>query len=271
MAADVVVDVDPGGHRTGITPGEPALALAQLVDRLPGLRLRGMLCYDGGSQHVKGFEARQAQTLERLAAAADTRERMLRSGLNTEIFSGGGTGTYNIDHQTPGFTDVQVGSYVFMDAQYIEIGGADDLEVYSDFRPALTILTTVLNAQYEGRATTDAGAKACTINRPWAIVKGERGMSYTSGLGRVRNDSLRRRRESHVRRRRQAGAHRVALRSGGEPLRPDVRGARRDRRGRVGDRGARHVDVRPAGCESLLQNPSRRLPADDSASRSRPL
>ena len=179
--ADVVVDVDPGGHRTGITPGAPALELAQLVDRLPNLRLRGILCYDGGSQHVKGFGARQAQTLERLAAAADTRGRMERSGLNTEIFSGGGTGTYNIDHQTPGFTDVQVGSYVFMDAQYIEVGGADDPEVYTDFQPALTILATVVNAQYEGRATTDAGAKACTINRPWAIVKGETGMSYTSG------------------------------------------------------------------------------------------
>ena len=181
IEADVVVDVDPGGHRTGITPGAPALELAQLVDRLPNLRLRGILCYDGGSQHVKGFEARQAQTLERLAAAADTRGQMERSGLNTEIFSGGGTGTYNIDHQTPGFTDVQVGSYVFMDAQYIEVGGADDPEVYTDFQPALTILATVVNAQYEGRATTDAGAKACTINRPWAIVKGETGMSYTSG------------------------------------------------------------------------------------------
>ena len=181
VVADVVVDVDPGGHRTGVPPGAPALELAQLVDRLPGLRLRGLLCYDGGSQHVKGFAARQAQTLERLAAAADTRERMARAGLSTEIFSGGGTGTYNIDHRTPGFTDVQVGSYVFMDAQYIDIGGADDPDVYSDFRPALTILTTVLNAQYEGRATTDAGAKACTINRPWSRVKGETGMTYTSG------------------------------------------------------------------------------------------
>ena len=191
ITADVVVDVDPGGHRTGITPGEPALGLAQLVDRLPGLRLRGILCYDGGSQHVKGFEIREKQTLERLAAAADTCDRMSASGLDTGIFSGGGTGTYNIDHQTPGFTDVQVGSYVFMDAQYLVIGGRSDPEVYTDFQPSLTILTTVLNAQYEGRATTDAGAKACTINRPWAIVKGETGMSYTSGsdeFGSIRYD-----------------------------------------------------------------------------------
>ena len=191
IVADVVVDVDSGGHRTGITAGEPALALAQLVDQLPGLRLRGMLCYDGGSQHVKGFEVRRTQTLERLVPATETYDLMQRSGLNTEIFSGGGTGTYNIDHETRGLSDVQVGSYVFMDAQYVAIGGATDAEVYSDFQTSLTILTTVLNDQYEGGVTTDAGAKACTINQPWAIVKGETGMTYRSGsdeFGSLRYD-----------------------------------------------------------------------------------
>jgi D-serine deaminase-like pyridoxal phosphate-dependent protein len=181
VVADVVIDVDPGMHRTGVAPGAPALALAQLVDRLPGLRLRGLLCYDGGSQHIKGFGARRARTLERVAPAAETRTLMARAGLSTEIFSGGGTGTYNIDHETPGLTDVQVGSYIFMDAQYLEIGGATNAEVYSDFRPSLTILTTVLNSQYAGQATTDAGAKACTINQPWPIVKGETGMIYRAG------------------------------------------------------------------------------------------
>ena len=181
VTAEVVVDVDPGGHRTGITPGRPALELAQLVDTLPGLRLAGLLCYDGGSQHVRGFAERRAQTLERLAPAAETRTLMERAGLNTEIFSGGGTGTYNIDHETPGLTDVQVGSYVFMDAQYLEIGGATNPDVYSDFTPSLTILTTVLNSQYAGQVTTDAGAKACTINQPWPVVKGESGMTYRSG------------------------------------------------------------------------------------------
>ena len=110
ITADVVVDVDPGGHRTGITPGTPALELAQLIDSLPSLNLRGLLCYDGGSQHVKGFEERKNQTLERLAGAADTFDLFNQSGLSTEIFSGGGTGTYNIDHETRGLTDVQVGS-----------------------------------------------------------------------------------------------------------------------------------------------------------------
>ena len=181
VVADIVIDIDPGGHRTGITAGAPALELAQLVDTLPGLRLRGLLCYDGGAQHVTGFADRRRRALGSLEAATETAVQMTRSGLDTGIFSGGGTGTYNIDHETSGLTDVQVGSYVFMDAQYLAIGGAEDPDVYTDFETALTVLTTVLNAQYEGRATTDAGAKANTINRPWPIIAGETGMTYTAG------------------------------------------------------------------------------------------
>lgn len=180
ITANVVVDIDPGGNRTGITPGQPALALAQLVDQLPGLTLKGLLCYDGGSQHVAGYSARREQTLGRLAAATETFDLFNSRGLCTEIFSGGGTGTYNIDHATRGLTDVQVGSYIFMDTQYMDIGSETDDTVYSDFAPSLTILTTVLNDQYAGRCTTDAGAKACTINQPWPRVKGESGMSYTA-------------------------------------------------------------------------------------------
>ncbi|MEX0962847.1 MAG: DSD1 family PLP-dependent enzyme [Pseudohongiellaceae bacterium] len=181
IIADVVVDVDPGIRRTGTPFGQPALQLAQLVDQLPGLRFRGMLCYDAAAQHVVGFEARKAQTLERMVQATDTFNLMRQSGLNTEIFSGGGTGTYNIDHETVGMTDVQVGSYIFMDAQYIAIGSEQDSDVYSDFGTSLTVMTTVLNDQYPGRATSDAGAKACTINQPWPIVKGESDISYRSG------------------------------------------------------------------------------------------
>lgn len=181
LVADVVVDIDAGIRRTGITPGQPALQLAQLIDQLPGLRLRGILCYDAASQHVNGFAQRKAQTLTNMVAATDTFDLLNQSGLNTEIFSGGGTGTYNIDQGTRGLTDVQVGSYVFMDAQYLAIGSEENEEVYSDFGTSLTILTTVLNAQYEGRATTDAGAKACTINQPWPIIKGESDMQYRSG------------------------------------------------------------------------------------------
>jgi D-serine deaminase-like pyridoxal phosphate-dependent protein len=180
VVADVVLDVAVG-TRTGIPAGEGAVALAQLVDKLPNLRLRGMLSYDGGVQHARGFEARKARALKAIAANVETFEMMKKAGLNTDIFSGGGTGTYNIMHMAPGFTDVQVGSYVFMDMQYLAIGSENGDPVFNDFAPSLTVTTTVMNNRFPGRLTTDAGAKALTLNTPRAAVVNEPGMEYDAG------------------------------------------------------------------------------------------
>jgi 3-hydroxy-D-aspartate aldolase len=106
---------------------------------------------------------------------------MAKAGLNTEIFSGGGTGTYSVQHLTPGFTDVQVGSYIFMDMQYLAIGSEDGDTTYKDFQPSLTVVATILNNRFPGRLTTDAGAKALTLNTPRAGVIGEPGMDYNAG------------------------------------------------------------------------------------------
>jgi 3-hydroxy-D-aspartate aldolase len=179
ITADVVVDVAVG-TRSGVPAGDQALEVAQLVDTLPNLKFRGMLAYDGGAQHIKGFKARYDQSLARYEDAVKTFDRMKASGLNMEIFSGGGTGTYNIMTKVPGFTDVQVGSYVFMDAQYLEIGDERG-DIFNDFAPSLTVMTTVLNTYFPKRITTDAGSKALTLNKPDPIVIGEPGFRYTAG------------------------------------------------------------------------------------------
>lgn len=180
VVADVVVDVAVG-TRSGVPPDERALALAQLVDKLPNLKLRGMISYDGGAQHIKGFRKRLDESLKRYEPSMQTFEAMKRSGLNTEIFSGGGTGTYNIMTKVPGFTDLQVGSYIFMDCQYLEIGGEENEDLYTDFAPSLTVMTTVLNNYFPNRLTTDAGQKALTLNQPGPIVIGEKGFRYSAG------------------------------------------------------------------------------------------
>jgi 3-hydroxy-D-aspartate aldolase len=180
IVADVVIDVAVG-TRSGIPAGEGALALAQTIDKLPNLKLRGILSYDGGVQHANGFENRKTRALKTIEPNVATFEMMKKAGLNTEIFSGGGTGTYNIMHMVPGFTDVQVGSYLFMDMQYLAIGSESGNPVYTDFAPSLTVLTTVLNNRFPGRLTTDAGAKALTLNTPTAGVIGEPGMEYNAG------------------------------------------------------------------------------------------
>ena len=98
--------------------------------------------------------------------------------------------------RVPGFTDIQVGSYLFMDMQYLAIGsehGGD--RSIDDFAPSLTVLiTTVLNNRFPGRLTTDGGAKALTLNVPHAGVIGEPGMDYNAGLRRVRHHPCSRRR-----------------------------------------------------------------------------
>ena len=177
VVANVVIDVAVG-TRSGIPAGD-ALQLAQLIDKLPNLKLRGILSYDGGVQHAKGFANRKQRALDAIEPNAKAFEAMKKAGLNVEIFSGGGTGTYNIMPGVPGFTDLQVGSYLFMDMQDLAIGSENGDEVYTDFAPSLTVLTTVKNNRFPDRLTTDAGAKALTLNTPTAGVIGEPGMQTT--------------------------------------------------------------------------------------------
>ena len=180
VTAHVVLDLAVG-TRSGIPAGDAAIALAELVGRLPNLRLRGLLSYDGGAQHITGFATRRSTALANIEANVRVFEALKKKGLPTEIFSGGGTGTYNIQHEVPGFTDVQVGSYLFMDMQYLAIGNAAGGAVYDDFTRSLTVLATVLNNRFPNRLTTDAGAKALTLNVPRAGVVGEPDMDYNAG------------------------------------------------------------------------------------------
>ena len=180
VVADVVIDVAVGA-RSGIPAGDGAVELAKIIDKLPNLKLLGMLSYDGGVQHAKGFAARKERALKTIEANAAVFDGMKKAGLNVQIFSGGGTGTYNIMHLVPGFSDIQVGSYLFMDMQYLAIGSEDGNEVYTDFAPALTITTTIVNNRFPGRLTTDAGTKALTLNKPDAAVVGEPELSSSAG------------------------------------------------------------------------------------------
>lgn len=180
LALDVLVDINPFGHRrTGIAPGEPAVRLVERIMSEKGLRFRGIQSYAGGVQHIKGFENRRQKSLEALAPAVETRKMMLGKGLPVEIFTGGGTGTYNIDHELDGFTDIQVGSYIFMDVQYIAIGGKDFTdENYGDFKSSLTTAATAISQPVENAVTIDAGYKAFATDGPHPIVKDMEGITH---------------------------------------------------------------------------------------------
>ncbi len=151
--------------RTGIAHGAPALALAQLIDQLPHVRCAGLQAYDGTAAHVVGHAARRARSLDTMGQAVETRRLFERSGLECPLLTGGSTGTYDIDTEVEGMTEHQPGSFVFMDLDYNRIGGVDG-PVYSDFRSALTVLTTVVS-QRPGTAIVDGGYKAFSTDRPF--------------------------------------------------------------------------------------------------------
>jgi D-serine deaminase-like pyridoxal phosphate-dependent protein len=175
---NLLVDVDVGDRRTGALPGQPALELAQYLSRGKHLRVLGVQAYSGSSSHTVGFEKRTQASRAAMAKAVETRELLAKAGLDARILSGGSTGTYNIDSAIQGVTELQVGSYVFMDVDYRRIGGKSG-PVYTDFQPSLSVLTTVVSASHPERVTVDAGTKAFAtdaLSRPEA--KGVKGISY---------------------------------------------------------------------------------------------
>jgi D-serine deaminase-like pyridoxal phosphate-dependent protein len=163
LRLNVMLDLDVGSNRTGSAPGEPALKLAQEIGKAKSLQLKGISAYAGHSSHVVGFEARKASSKEAMGKALETRDLLRKNGFEIEIISGGSTGTYNIDSSIQGMSELQVGSYVFMDVDYRRIGGQSG-DVYEDFAPSLTVLATVIHRS-GNKAVLDGGIKAFATDR----------------------------------------------------------------------------------------------------------
>lgn len=159
IAADpipVLIDLDVGLHRTGVQPGEPALSLARHIASLPQLRLIGIQGYDGHVQHIRDPKEREQKCLESMEILTSTADMLRENGFNIEVVTAGGTGTAEICAAVPGITEVQPGSFIFMDTHYRDVLGR-----YS-YANALTVLTTVISKQGPRRVTIDAGLKALT-------------------------------------------------------------------------------------------------------------
>ena len=175
---NVLIDLDPGLNRTGIRPGEEAIKLAEKLMTLPNLKLKGIQCYSGRSAHIHGFKERKRHSHEAMRAGVETFHRLKALGYPMDVFTGGSTGTYNIDTELAGLTELQVGSYVFMDTDYALIGSQDE-EIYHDFKVSLTILSTVVSKHHEGIATIDAGLKSMATDRSFQpVVTDYEGVSY---------------------------------------------------------------------------------------------
>jgi 3-hydroxy-D-aspartate aldolase len=163
---NLLIDVDGGNHRTGCRPGRPALELAEMISNSRWLKLSGLQCYAGHASHVMGFEARKRSSEEALARALESKALIERNGIPVEGLTGGSTGTYNVDVRIEGFTELQAGSYIFMDLDYRRVGGNGNAQ-FLDFEYALSVLCTVISKSHSDLATVDAGFKAFSTDKPF--------------------------------------------------------------------------------------------------------
>ncbi len=155
----VLVDVDVDMGRTGCRDPVRVLELAETIEASPGLRYEGVQHYAGHLMHVEGHEKRRRKSTALWAQVAEVVDHLKRNGLAPEVVTGSGTGTYDIDTNIEVVTDLQVGSYVFMDHEYRLIGGARG-EVFDDFEVALTVAATAISRPLDAAVTVDAGYKA---------------------------------------------------------------------------------------------------------------
>jgi 3-hydroxy-D-aspartate aldolase len=162
---EVLIDVDLGMGRTGISNIESALQLVDVVCAAEGLSYRGLQAYSGRVQHIQEFAERarvytgQLRFLSALIAALDKR------GLKPATVSGGGTGTLALDCREGLLTEHQAGSYIFMDVEYGAVTlGANDAG--NAFATSLFLHSTVISKNVPGQVTIDAGLKSFATDGP---------------------------------------------------------------------------------------------------------
>jgi len=160
-AIDAYVEVDVGGNRCGVAPGEPAVALAREIAGSPPLRFAGLHCYHGSAQHMRLPEERAAAIASTVEAARRTMEAIEAEGIKVECITGAGTASFVHERDSGVFNEVQAGSYAFMDRDYADNRyGAGDVV----FEHALFVRTSVMSRPTATRAVVDAGLKASSVD-----------------------------------------------------------------------------------------------------------
>jgi 3-hydroxy-D-aspartate aldolase len=163
-----VVEIDVGQGRTGVTSPADAVRLARRIEALPQLRYRGVQAYYGHLQHVPAYADRRAKAAEQWARLQLFLDALRGEGLPPGMITGGGTGTHLLDLEEGPFSEIQPGSYLFMDKQYgaVELAPAGA----TAFRTSLTVATRVISANQPDLVVLDAGFKAMATDAGPALV-----------------------------------------------------------------------------------------------------
>ncbi len=175
----VLVEIDVGAARCGVAPGPDAVALAQRIAGSKHLTFGGLQAYHGSAQHKRTVAERRTLISGAVDASRRTVEQLRQQGLACPIVGGAGTGTFEIEAHSGVYTEMQAGSYVFMDADYARNLDADGAPI-GTFRHALFVLATVMSAPKPGLAVLDAGHKAVAVDSGLPVVWQRRDIRYVS-------------------------------------------------------------------------------------------
>lgn len=176
---EVFVEIDCGAGRCGVTTTEAVVEIAKAVNAAENLKFSGIQAYQGAMQHMDSYEDRKAKLDIAIAQVADAVEGLKAEGIECELVSGGGTGSYYFESNSGVYNELQCGSYAFMDADYGRILDKDGNRIdQGEWENAFFLLTQVMSHAKADKAIVDAGLKAQSVDSGLPFVFGRDDVEY---------------------------------------------------------------------------------------------
>jgi 3-hydroxy-D-aspartate aldolase len=173
------VEIDCGAGRCGVSTVPETIAIAKAIDAARGLKFSGIQAYQGAMQHLEAYDARKAKLDAAIIQVKEVVEALNRERLAPQIVSGGGTGSYYFESCSGVYTELQCGSYAFMDADYGRILDKNGKRIdKTEWENALFILTNVMSHPKPDYAICDAGLKAQSVDSGVPFVYGRSDVKY---------------------------------------------------------------------------------------------
>ena len=175
----VFVEIDCGAGRCGVTSTSAVVEIAKAVQKAPGLSFRGIQAYQGAMQHMDSYSDRKAKLDVAIAMVRDAVDGLKAEGIDCELVSGGGTGSYYFESNSGVYNELQCGSYAFMDADYGRILDKDGKRIdQGEWENAFFILTQVMSHAKADKAICDAGLKAQSVDSGLPVIHGRDDVKY---------------------------------------------------------------------------------------------
>lgn len=151
-----LVEYEVGMKRCGVDTYEEFFELAKVIDKSSGLVFEGIQAYAGHMAHEHSKEVRIAETNRIEKEILGLKKYVEKKGLKVKEVGGGSTGTVEQKPKNSVYTDIQAGSYIFMDNAYKQLN--------LGFKNALFVLTTVISTKSD-RVVTDTGVKSLGMDQ----------------------------------------------------------------------------------------------------------